>query len=105
MRAREFIREFDTIALPKLPVGLAPATEIEPGTRTDNSGDPKWSPPLQQHLDAVKDSVRQAQVADAADIAIASSAVDVAQQDTAPKPVTKSTRPEPLVNLIPGLLG
>ena len=105
MRAREFIREFDTMTLPPLPVGVAQDPSSEPGTRTGVTGDPKWSPPLQQHLDAVKDSVKQAQVADAADIAIAASAADVAQSDQVPKPVTKSTRPEPLVKLIPGLLG
>ncbi len=64
MRAREFIREF-TINVPvtvNIPLSdvLAKVNDekvINPGVRYNNNGDAKWSPPLQQHLDTVKDSV------------------------------------------------
>lgn len=64
MRAKEFIREF-TVNVPvtiNIPLGdvlkaQADSDVINPGVRYGEKGDAKWSPPLQQHLDTVKDSV------------------------------------------------
>lgn len=72
MRAREFLRELkldipDQMVSVQIPLsaingqkGLAVDDDGQvdnPGKRIDSKGDIKWSPPLQQHLDAVKDSV------------------------------------------------
>ena len=77
MRAREFIREFTinvpvTINIPLSDLLKAEQPQVihqigsntssnrevvNPGVRYDDDGDAKWSPPLQQHLDTVKDSV------------------------------------------------
>jgi len=72
MRAREFLKEIKldipdqmvTVQVPlsaiknQLNVGGGEDDEVvNPGKRIDSKGDIKWSPPLQQHLDAVKDSV------------------------------------------------
>jgi hypothetical protein len=72
MRAREFLRELkldipDQMVSVQIPLsaingqkGMSLDGEGEvdnPGKRIDSKGDIKWSPPLQQHLDAVKDSV------------------------------------------------
>jgi len=64
MRAKEFIKEFTvnvpvTINIPLGDVLKAQASNdvINPGVRYGEDGDAKWSPPLQQHLDTVKDSV------------------------------------------------
>lgn len=72
MRAREFLRELkldipDQMVSVQIPlsaingqkgVGLDADGQVDnPGKRIDSKGDIKWSPPLQQHLDAVKDSV------------------------------------------------
>lgn len=80
MRAKEFIREF-TINVPVTVNVPIPATAfsseqkpspppsstsgfssskpnvVNPGVRYSPDGTAKWSPPLQQHLDTVKDSV------------------------------------------------
>lgn len=64
MRAREFITEF-TINVPvTINIPLADVLKnindkeiVNPGVRYGEDGDSKWSPPLQQHLDTVKDSV------------------------------------------------
>lgn len=64
MRAKEFLKEF-TINVPvtiNIPLSdLLKSSEgeqiINPGLRYGEDGDAKWSPPLQQHLDTVKDSV------------------------------------------------
>ena len=72
MRAREFLRELkldipDQMVSVQIPlsaingqkgISLDDDGEVDnPGKRIDSKGDIKWSPPLQQHLDAVKDSV------------------------------------------------
>jgi len=78
MRAKEFIREFtinvpvtvnvpipDTAFAPEpktpapAPSSAAPSKPevVNPGVRYAPNGTAKWSPPLQQHLDTVKDSV------------------------------------------------
>jgi hypothetical protein len=64
MRAREFIREFPinvpvTINIPLADVlkNISDKEIVNPGVRYGDDGDSKWSPPLQQHLDTVKDSV------------------------------------------------
>ena len=60
MRAQEFLN--------KIGFGLQPQTEVpsttaepeeivNPGQRSDERGNYKWSPPLQQQLDAVKDLI------------------------------------------------
>jgi hypothetical protein len=60
MRAQEFLN--------KIGFGLQPQTEVpsttaepeeivNPGQRSDEQGNYKWSPPLQQQLDAVKDLI------------------------------------------------
>jgi hypothetical protein len=64
MRAKEFIREF-TVNVPvtiNIPLGdvlksQSDSEVLNPGVRYGEDGDAKWSPPLQQHLDTVKDSV------------------------------------------------
>ena len=64
MRAKEFIREF-TVNVPvtiNIPLGdmlkgQSDNEVVNPGVRYGEDGDAKWSPPLQQHLDTVKDSV------------------------------------------------
>jgi hypothetical protein len=64
MRAKEFLKEF-TINVPvtiNIPLSdLLKSSDgervINPGLRYGEDGDAKWSPPLQQHLDTVKDSV------------------------------------------------
>jgi hypothetical protein len=62
MRAKEFIREFTinvpvTINIPLSDILKNSPDIINPGVRYGEQGDAKWSPPLQQHLDTVKDSV------------------------------------------------
>jgi hypothetical protein len=72
MRAREFLRELkldipDQMVSVQIPlstingqkgVSLDGEDSVDnPGKRIDSLGSIKWSPPLQQHLDAVKDSV------------------------------------------------
>jgi len=68
MRAREFLNEIRldipdqmvTVSVPlsTLTDGGGGAEEVvNPGRRDGEDGRYKWSPPLQQHLDAVKDSV------------------------------------------------
>jgi hypothetical protein len=63
MRAREFIREGD-IHIPgsgntiNIYVNSSEEAEevLNPGIRYNDDGTAKWSPPLQQHLDAIKDT-------------------------------------------------
>lgn len=60
MRAQEFLNKIGFGPQPQteVPVGAAEPEEIlNPGQRSDNEGNYKWSPPLQQQLDAVKDAV------------------------------------------------
>lgn len=80
MRAKEFIREFTinvpvTVNVPIPDTAFAPEPKqttnagnsasapapkhdvVNPGVRYAPDGTAKWSPPLQQHLDTVKDSV------------------------------------------------
>jgi hypothetical protein len=62
MRAKEFIREFTinvpvTINIPLNDLLKQAPDVVNPGVRYGEEGDAKWSPPLQQHLDTVKDSV------------------------------------------------
>jgi hypothetical protein len=73
MRAREFLKEIKldipdqmvTVQVPlsaiKNQLGVGGGEDddavVNPGKRIDSKGDVKWSPPLQQHLDTVKDSV------------------------------------------------
>lgn len=73
MRAREFLSELKldipdqmvTVQVPLSTISRDQAGGDEgegsniknPGRRVDSRGRYKWSPPLQQHLDAVKDSV------------------------------------------------
>lgn len=72
MRAREFLKELkldipDQMVSVQVPLSAikgqlgtagSPEGDVDnPGKRIDSKGDVKWSPPLQQHLDAVKDSV------------------------------------------------
>ena len=64
MRAREFITEFTinvpvTINIPLSDIlkSVGDKDVVNPGVRYGEDGDSKWSPPLQQHLDVVKDSV------------------------------------------------
>jgi hypothetical protein len=69
MRAREFLNEIrldipDQMVTVSVPLstltdgGGDDAEEVvNPGRRDGEDGRYKWSPPLQQHLDAVKDSV------------------------------------------------
>jgi hypothetical protein len=60
MRAQEFLNKIGFGPQPQTeaPVVTAEPEEIlNPGQRSDNEGNYKWSPPLQQQLDAVKDAV------------------------------------------------
>jgi hypothetical protein len=68
MRAREFLNEIrldipDQMVTVSVPLstltdgGDDAAEVVNPGRRDGEDGRYKWSPPLQQHLDAVKDSV------------------------------------------------
>lgn len=66
MRAKEFISEMkidvpDQMVSVQVPLAtLLHSTQsqlVNPGKRAGEDGKYKWSPPLQQHLDAVKDSV------------------------------------------------
>jgi hypothetical protein len=65
MRAREFIREFTinvpvtvNIPLNDLVNSQTQSTDVlNPGVRYGDDQSAKWSPPLQQHLDTVKDGV------------------------------------------------
>lgn len=63
MRAREFIREFTvnvpvTINIPLTDLSQPAATDVvNPGVRYGEDDHAKWSPPLQQHLDTMKDGV------------------------------------------------
>lgn len=69
MRAREFLKELKLDIPDQMVTVQVPLSAIKgqlqgqdgavdnPGKRIDSKGDIKWSPPLQQHLDAVKDSV------------------------------------------------
>jgi len=63
MRAREFIREFTvnvpvTINIPLTdPVNSTTSDVVNPGVRYGDNDKAKWSPPLQQHLDTMKDGV------------------------------------------------
>ncbi len=70
MRAKEFITEIKldipnqmvTVQVPlsDLIAGDVPDSngiKVNPGKRAGQDGKYKWSPPLQQHLDSVKDSV------------------------------------------------
>lgn len=64
MRAKEFIREF-TINVPvtvNIPLADLKGVEkepevVNPGVRYGDNDLAKWSPPLQQHLDTMKDGV------------------------------------------------
>ena len=70
MRAKEFLNEIalnipDQMVTVQIPLsaitgGTASVSSDEvlnPGKRAGEGGDYKWSPPLQQHLDANKDAV------------------------------------------------
>jgi hypothetical protein len=68
MRAREFLNEIrldipDQMVTVSVPLstltdgGEDEEAVVNPGRRDGEDGRYKWSPPLQQHLDAVKDSV------------------------------------------------
>jgi hypothetical protein len=64
MRAQEFLSKigFGTGSQTEGPVSVSvsdtePEEILNPGQRSDNEGNYKWSPPLQQQLDAVKDAV------------------------------------------------
>jgi len=68
MRAREFLNEIrldipDQMVTVSVPLstltdgGEDEEVVVNPGRRDGEDGRYKWSPPLQQHLDAVKDSV------------------------------------------------
>ena len=60
MRAQEVLNKigFGPQSQTEMPVVAAEPEEIiNPGQRSDNEGNYKWSPPLQQQLDAVKDAV------------------------------------------------
>ena len=70
MRAKEFLNEIalnipDQMVTVQIPLsaitgGTASVSSdevINPGKRAGEDGDYKWSPPLQQHLDATKDAV------------------------------------------------
>lgn len=63
MRAREFIREFTvnvpvTINIPLKDLDQSTTTDVvNPGVRYGEDDHAKWSPPLQQHLDTMKDGV------------------------------------------------
>ena len=49
--------EYEEVA-PVEPVRRMRPTTEEPGLRRGKNGKTKWSPPLQQHLDTMKDSVQ-----------------------------------------------
>lgn len=68
MRVKEFVNEINlnipdqmvTVQVPLSAItgsGDTTAPVKNPGTRMGKNGKKKWSPPLQQHLDTVKDTV------------------------------------------------
>jgi hypothetical protein len=65
MRAKEFLNEVTldipdqmiTVQIPLTAVSKSSDTPINPGKRAGDTGQYKWSPPLQQHLDTAKDAV------------------------------------------------
>jgi hypothetical protein len=60
MRAQEFLNKigFGLHSQTEVPVVADEPDEIlNPGQRSDNEGNYKWSTPLQQQLDAIKDAV------------------------------------------------
>jgi hypothetical protein len=60
MRAQEFLNKigFGLQSQTDVPASTAEPEEIvNPGQRSDARGNYKWSPPLQQQLDAVKDLI------------------------------------------------
>jgi hypothetical protein len=140
MRAREFLRELkldipDQMVSVQIPlsaingqkgVSLDGEGEVDnPGKRIDSKGDIKWSPPLQQHLDAVKDSVGPSDQAVSVDPELGSPeaeqhsphaglANDPAQNQGAAnilKPVQGTVQPQqparriPAATIRPGVLG
>jgi hypothetical protein len=107
MRAREFIPEFQELVNNTVDVmnPVNPSKTVktrEPGLRKSPNGSPLWSPPLQQQLDTVKDSVAQSRVADAAEF---DDRKESENQDDNQKTIRNSSKDSlPVINIINSLL-
>ena len=110
MRAKEFITEIK-LDVPNQMVSVQiplsdlvavtgepdPTVKVNPGKRAGDDGKYKWSPPLQQHLDSVKDSVGPSNDEITTDD---SDAEEI--EDAAPRRSAKNTA---LISKIPSVLG
>lgn len=132
MRAREFLKELkldipDQMVTVQVPlstiknggIDLGDQSDVNnPGRRFDSKGDSKWSPPLQQHLDAVKDSVGPSDQSVSVDPDTEDEAQQHSPHDIAAEPQTghlspvalpKTTEPTPqriaTLARLPGVLG